>query len=65
MGLPVKVRVLSPAPALRRTCQNGERIARLARHMEDALNITVKPEETKDGILTVQVTVPAADVDAT
>ena len=32
--------------------------------MEDALNITVKPEEPKDGVLTAQVTVPAADVDA-
>lgn len=32
--------------------------------MEDALNITVKPQEPKDGILTAQVTVSAADVDA-
>ncbi|RVU98242.1 trigger factor [Coriobacteriales bacterium OH1046] len=32
--------------------------------MEDALNITVKPQEPKDGVLTAQVTVPAADVDA-
>jgi len=32
--------------------------------MEDALNITVKPEEPKDGVLSAQVTVSAADVDA-
>lgn len=32
--------------------------------MEDALNITVKPQEPQDGVLTAQVTVPAADVDA-
>ena len=32
--------------------------------MEDALNITVKPQEPKDGVLTAEVTVAAADVDA-
>ena len=34
------------------------------RHMEDALNITVKPQEPKDGVLTAEITVAAADVDA-
>lgn len=32
--------------------------------MEDALNITVKPQDPKDGVLTAEVTVAAADVDA-
>lgn len=32
--------------------------------MEDALNITVKPQEPKDGVLTAEVTIAAADVDA-
>ena len=32
--------------------------------MEDALNITVKPQEPKDGVLTAEITVAAADVDA-
>ena len=32
--------------------------------MEDELNITIKPREPKDGVLTAEVTVAAADVDA-